>query len=129
MALSLRLASEAALPASNFNDATRDRRFFPRLAVPLFRTPQANARGIFTCAMPCLPRHPRLELGPTWSAFGKNGPRFGVGIRSNLSIGAFSSREPDSTSLENALGRACFAPSWRLERWQSGRSHRTRNAA
>jgi len=26
--LSLRLASEAALPARNFNEATRDRRFF-----------------------------------------------------------------------------------------------------
>jgi hypothetical protein len=31
---SLRLASEAALPARNFNEATRDRRFFSRLAVP-----------------------------------------------------------------------------------------------
>jgi hypothetical protein len=65
VALSLRLAREAALPACNFNDATRDRRFFSRLAVPLFRTPQTNARGNFTSAMPCLPRHPRLELGPT----------------------------------------------------------------
>ena len=84
MALSLRLASEAALAARNFNDATRDRRVFPRLAVPFFRTPQASARENFIRAMPCLPRHPRLELGPTWSAFGKDGPRFGVGIRSNL---------------------------------------------
>jgi hypothetical protein len=33
---SLKLASEAALPGHNFNDATRDRRFLPRLAVPLF---------------------------------------------------------------------------------------------
>jgi hypothetical protein len=74
VALSLRLASEAALPARNFNDATRDRRFFPRLAVPLFCPPQADTRGIFTCAMPCLPRHPRLELGPTWSAFDKMDP-------------------------------------------------------
>jgi len=31
---SLRLTGEAALPGHNFNDATRDRRFFSRLAVP-----------------------------------------------------------------------------------------------
>jgi hypothetical protein len=31
---SLRLTGEAALPGHNFNDATRDRRFLLRLAVP-----------------------------------------------------------------------------------------------
>jgi hypothetical protein len=58
VALSLKLASEAALPARNFNDATRDRRFFPRLAVPPFLAMK------FTAVAPCLISLPRLELGP-----------------------------------------------------------------
>jgi hypothetical protein len=65
LASSLRLASEAALPACNFNDVTRDRRIFLRLAVPPFSGRWRNARGNFTPPTPCLPRHPRLELRPT----------------------------------------------------------------
>jgi hypothetical protein len=39
---SLRLVGEAALPGHNFNDATRDRRFLPRLAVPPFLQHEAD---------------------------------------------------------------------------------------
>jgi NAD-dependent oxidoreductase involved in siderophore biosynthesis len=34
------LVREAALPARNFNETTRDRRFVQRLAVPLFNAPK-----------------------------------------------------------------------------------------
>jgi hypothetical protein len=55
--VALRLASEAALPARNFNETTRDRRFFSRLAVPLFiGRPVCRRRAEF--------RFPRL----VWSA-------------------------------------------------------------
>jgi len=83
VALSLRLASEAALPARNFNDATRDRRFFPRLAVPLFRNATGQrAREFHLCNALSAPSSSLRTRPATRSAFGKDGPRFGVGIRS-----------------------------------------------
>src|SRR2546421_5252722 len=52
---------EAALPGRNFNDATRDRRFFSRLAVPPFALLPTD----FSPVAPCLPCRPRLELATT----------------------------------------------------------------
>ena len=94
-------------------EATRDRRFFPRLAVPpifgLDATHRAVGIGAFS-ALSHPPSSPRTR--PDQSAFGRSGPRLRWNALQFMDERVFFTRTGFHFA-ENALGRACFAPSWR----------------